>query len=70
VDIHLALPIENKIEIRSNKERKFQELVARFCYAAAPLPTETIVAAIELLETCAESDTIASTIGVKSKKMQ
>ena len=70
MNIHAMLANDDRIDTQADKDKKFQELVARFCYAATGLPTETVVAAIELLETCSESDSMPSTIGPKSAEMQ
>lgn len=63
--IQIQLP-EKKARKSDASNKKFEELVARFCYAAATLPRDHVVSFLDLLETCAESDTIPSTAGTKS----
>jgi len=70
MNIQIKLPVENSIELRSKDNLPFEELVARFCYAAATVPKTKVIAMIELLEACHESPSIASTNGFKSNREQ
>jgi hypothetical protein len=62
------MQIEKLIELpmakddRTPARAQYEEWVARFCYAAAQLPPGTVAHFIDLMETCAESQSLKHTI--------
>lgn len=56
--IEKLIEIHNPNDDRSPARAQYEEWVARFCYAAAQLPPTTVAHFIDLMETCAESNTL------------
>lgn len=50
--------LPERIAVHADTKKKFEDHVARFCYSAAMLPDQQIEAVLEILEACAESDTM------------
>lgn len=62
--------LPDPISLQANAKAKFEDHVARFCYSAALLPDQQIEAMLELLEACADSETMPLKCASLSTKLQ